>query len=184
MHGWFHREWRSGMQAIYAWINEQTNKWVWDVVVLVQACILHQCCTRVWKLRLCRWWSIKLREGNMEIDDGFHLFALEASNYPLIAYAAVRCCPERHRARKKKCRFSLFWFILICSLDTHTCSGASFVMLLESSAGWMRPPAWYLTGKNDTCCVPPVCTTSGKLAVITRASGVDSDRQGFESTVK
>lgn len=36
----------------------------------------------------------------MEIGDGFHLFALEASNYPLIAHAAMRRCPERHRARK------------------------------------------------------------------------------------
>lgn len=47
----------------------------------------------------------------MEIGGGFHLFALEASNCPLIARAALRRCPERHRAGKMQILLSLvYWF--------------------------------------------------------------------------
>lgn len=53
----------------------------------------------------------------MEIGGGFHLFALEASNCPLIARAALRRCPERHRAGKMQILLSLVYLFSFRSLQ-------------------------------------------------------------------
>lgn len=55
----------------------------------------------------------------MEIGGGFHLFALEASNYPLIARAALRRCPERHRAGKMQILLSLVYLFSFRLLHPH-----------------------------------------------------------------
>lgn len=59
----------------------------------------------------------KIEGGKYGNGGGFHLFALEASNYPLIARAALRRCPERHRAGKMRILLSLVYLFSFRSLQ-------------------------------------------------------------------
>lgn len=55
----------------------------------------------------------------MEIGGGFHSFALEASNYPLIVRAALRRCPERHGAGKIQILLSLVYLFSFTHKNSH-----------------------------------------------------------------